>query len=65
MKRKQEALKVLQLQTHPAVLAEVGVSDQQTHLRDALLAVDAGTKELIKVQDKRNKDQDYLKQVGF
>lgn len=51
MKRKQEALKVLQL-------AEVGVSDQQTHLREALLTADAETKELIKVQD-------YLKQVGF
>lgn len=67
MKRKQEALKVLHLQTHPEVgkVSEVGVSDQQTHLREALLAVDAGTKEQIKVQDKRNKDQDYLKQVGF
>lgn len=56
---------VLQLQTHPAALAEVGVSEQQTHPRETLLAVDAETKELSKVHDKRNKDQDYLKQVGF
>lgn len=54
MKRKQKALKILQLQTHPAELAEVGVSDQQTHLRETLLPVEAETKELIKVQDKRN-----------
>lgn len=60
MKRKQKALKVPQLQTHP----EMGVSDQQIHLRETLLAVDAEIEELIK--DKRNnKDQDYLKQVGF
>lgn len=65
MKRKQKALKILQLLTHPAELAEVGVTDQQSHLRETPLAIDAETKELLKVQDKRNKDQDYLKPVGF